>query len=153
MKIEFRPATADDLELLLAWRSHPEVYHHFSEQDEPLVWENHLEWWQSRENRRDWIIVINTAEQWRDVGSVSVADLETETPEVGVYVGEITSWGNGIATDALNFITDWLREQNYAEARAKIAKDNEASQNLFEKVGFERISSTEESEGEYLIDL
>lgn len=153
MTTEFRPVTTDDLELLLAWRSHPELYNHFSRQDDPLTWKDHFEWWQSRENRRDWIIVINSDERWRDVGSVYATELDTETPEVGVYVGEITSWGNGIATDGLNFIIDWLGEHNYSKARAKIADANEPSQNLFQKVGFERVGPAGEDEGEYIIDL
>lgn len=52
MQVEYRPATVDDLELMLAWRSQPQLYENFYEQDEPIEWEGHSKWWDSREDRR-----------------------------------------------------------------------------------------------------
>ena len=153
MQMEFRPATADDLELMLAWRSHPKVYRHFYEQDEPLEWKEHLNWWESREHRRDWIITIREGDEWRDVGNLNISDLDSEAPEVGVYIGELTLWGKGTATEALNFAVDWLRRRGYSTARARILDDNGPSKGVFEKVGFQRIGDARENESEYEMHL
>ncbi|MFB6185248.1 MAG: hypothetical protein ABEI86_00060, partial [Halobacteriaceae archaeon] len=56
--VDLRPATYDDLSLMLAWRSHPELYKWFGEQDGPLIWKNHVEWFLNRPPERiDWIII------------------------------------------------------------------------------------------------
>jgi RimJ/RimL family protein N-acetyltransferase len=153
MKVEYRPATADDLELLMAWRSHPELYRRFYLQDEALEWEEHANWWASREHRRDWIITINTDGRWRDVGNVNLSELDSDAPEVGVFVGEITAWGNGIATDAVEFAVDWLREHEYAAAKARILDDNDGSKRVFESVGFRRTGEARDNESEYRLSL
>jgi RimJ/RimL family protein N-acetyltransferase len=152
MEIEYRPATEGDLELLMAWRSHPELYQHFYEQDEELSWDDHLEWWNSRTDRRDWIISIREDSRWRDVGVIALSDL-SGTPEVHVWIGEVPLWGNGIATDAVQFAVSWLRKREYSKAFARILDQNGSSQHLFEKVGFERTGPAREGESRYEISL
>lgn len=143
MDIEFRRATHDDLELLLAWRNHPKVYEQFAEQTGEIGWHEHVEWWESRTDRNDWMIAIREeGERLRDVGSVNITDTDEKRPEVGVYVGEVTLWGNGIATAALEFTVEWMSEQSYSGARATILEGNTASQRLFEKVGFTRVAES-----------
>lgn len=153
MDIEYRPATEDDLEILLAWRSHPNLYENFYIQDGPLRWEEHVEWWFDRENRRDWIITVNTDDRWRDVGNLNISDLDTESPEIGIFVGETTLWGNGVATAAVEHAVDWLRERGYTHARSRILDDNEGSKRTFRKVGFERVGNAREQESEYELRL
>jgi RimJ/RimL family protein N-acetyltransferase len=80
-----------------------------------------------------------------------VVDLNSERPEVGIYVGEVTLWGRGIASEAIEFAVDWIRERGYTGARARIDDDNEGSQQAFEKVGFRRTGDARENESEYRI--
>lgn len=136
MDIAYRPATEGDLELMLAWRSNPEIYRNLYSQDQPLEWGDHIEWWESRVNQRDWIIMIHDRDRWRSIGVVNLTDLDTDLPELGVWIGEVSLWGNGLATEAIEFAIDWLREQDYTEARARILDQNEASKRVFEKNGF-----------------
>lgn len=153
MEVEFRPATEGDLELLLAWRSHPDVYENFYVQSGPLDWDEHVSWWNSRSARRDWIITVNEDGRWRDVGIVNVSDLDTNFPKVGVYVGEVTLWGRGVASDAVEFAVEWLKSEEYSAAKARILDQAEASRRVFEKAGFERVGEARECEGEYRLDL
>jgi RimJ/RimL family protein N-acetyltransferase len=153
MEVECRPATEGDLELLLTWRSHPELHKNFYIQDEPIKWETHIDWWASRENRRDWIICLNEDDRWRDVGSVNVSGLDTDIPEVGVYVGEVTAYGNGIASSAVEFAVEWLRGRDYTGAQARILDDNKGSQRVFEKCGFQHAGNAHEAESKYLIQF
>lgn len=150
MDIEFRPATESDLELMMAWRSHPDLYENFYIQDGELDWETHINWWNSRDDRRDWIVVINENERWRDVGNINLSNLDSERPEVGIYVGEISAWGKGVATESVEFVLSWLHREGYQEAKARILEYNEASQRVFEKVGFEHVGPARENEREYV---
>lgn len=149
MDIEYRPATECDLELLLAWRSHPKLYENFYLQEGPLDWETHKEWWESREHRRDWIIIVNSEKRWRGVGSVNVTNLDTDVPEIGIYVGEITLWGNGVASDAVEFAVNWTRSQGYSAVKARVLEHNEASRQVFENLGFRKVGAARGNEFEY----
>lgn len=148
MKVDFRPVTQDDLELLIAWRSHPEVYAEF-DQDGPLKWESYHERWQSVTDHRDWIILVRESDHWRDVGVVEAYDLDSNTPEVAVYIGEIPLWGNGIGTEAVSFVVEWLSDWDYSGARARINETNIASRRVFEKLGFHSVDQTDDGEHEY----
>jgi RimJ/RimL family protein N-acetyltransferase len=125
-----------DLELLLAWRSNPDVYNHFRNQNEPLEWEEHREWFGDRPaDRADYIIIY----EGRRVGSVFV-DADRH---VGVFVGETALWGRGIGSRAVTWICETHDEGAlYAEIRA--ANDN--SIEMFERCGFEPLNT----EGDWL---
>jgi RimJ/RimL family protein N-acetyltransferase len=127
-----RPLDRDDLELVLAWRSNPEIYEHFRRQDGPLEWEEHVSWFESRpEARFDYVVRYTD----RRVGSVNL----TETDEVGIYLGDVSARGRGVATWALRWVCDRFdtREPLWAE----IHRENERSRALFERCGFERVGS------------
>lgn len=124
--LTYRPLQLNDLELVLAWRSNPEVYEHFRKQSGPLAWENHLSWFASRPSGRcDYIIEF----KGRRVGSVNI----DPDSYVGVYVGETDLWGEGIGSAAVNWICQHHpREEFYAE----IHEENTESRYLFEDCGF-----------------
>ena len=129
-------ATKDDLELLLAWRSHPEIYRQFRIQQGPLMWEDHVKFWNSRTNRADLIIHYKGDDGWRKVGSVNISGLSGDSPEIGVFVGEITLMGKGIGKHSVRLALNWLEEKGYSSAIANISQDNEASHRLFTSLGF-----------------
>lgn len=146
----YRPLTAADLELLMAWRSHPVIYQGFYIQDGPLAWAEHREWFRSRpDTRRDWIIQVRDEDRWRDVGSVNLTGLDGDAPEVGVLVGEVTAHGQGIGRHAVGWAVGWLRDREYPGASARILDRNAASRRVFEAVGFERVGDARDGESAY----
>jgi ribosomal-protein-alanine N-acetyltransferase len=134
--LRLTPVTEDDYELLMAWRSHPDVYKHFSQQSGPLVWEEHYRFWNSRQDRIDWIINYNDGIRDRKVGSINVASLSSESPEIGIFIGEVTLMGKGIGKAALGLVLEWLEREGYDRACAHISKQNTTSQRLFSSHGF-----------------
>lgn len=123
------PMEAEDLELVLAWRSNPKIYRHFRRQDAPLKWESHLLWYESRSaDRHDFIIQY----EGRRVGVVSI----TATDQISIYVGDFSAQGNGVATAAL----EWLckRFESRSPLFAEIHQDNDSSRRLFEGCGFQQ---------------
>ena len=133
--IELRPVSDEDLELLMAWRSHPEIYRYFVQQDGPLVWDGHFHFWKSRRDRIDFIICVKGKPRMRKVGSVNVSCL-SGIPEIGVFIGEITLMGKGIGTKSVRMVLDWLRSHDYKKITAQISKDNGPSLRLFSNLGF-----------------
>jgi RimJ/RimL family protein N-acetyltransferase len=133
--VEFAPMRRDDLELVLAWRSNPEIYRHFDEQDAPLAWEDHRRWFETRdEDRHDFVVSFGG----RRVGVVSLG----ADSSVSVYLGDTSARGNGVATSAIK----WLCER-FADRTPLIAavhSENTASKRLFERCGFERSDGQEE---------
>ena len=152
-QVSLREATDNDLELMMAWRSNPVLYRHFNSQGEALKWEEHYHWWKSRRNRRDWIIVLHEGERTRDVGSVNVSSLDTNNPQVGVYIGETELWGRGIARHSVSLAVEWLSDNGYRKARASVAKDNVASLKVFEVLGFKRVGEGREGQWMYEVEL
>jgi RimJ/RimL family protein N-acetyltransferase len=122
--------TDDDLELVLAWRSNPEVYQHFREQNKPLSWEDHVEWFKSRNSDRlDFVIEFDG----RRVGVISL----NADDEVSIYLGDISARGNGVATAAVEWISERFFERTpiYAE----VHEDNKRSKHLFKRCGFKHL--------------
>lgn len=133
----FREIEEDDLELLLAWRNHPKVYRHSTQQDSLLTWDEHYSWYHSREDRKDWIIVYDNGEYKRDIGSLSLKNTGDERPEIGIYIGEVTLHGQGLGTEALEEGLKLIEELGYETLKAEISKENKGSIALFKKMGFE----------------
>jgi RimJ/RimL family protein N-acetyltransferase len=134
--VSLREAEEDDLELLMAWRSNPMVYQHFTIQNQPLTWEEHLRWWLTRKHRRDWMVLLNDGGRVRSVGSANASRLNEQVPEVGLYIGESTLWGKGVGRDALTQVLIRLARDGYSHCWAGIQAGNDRSRRLFERLGF-----------------
>jgi RimJ/RimL family protein N-acetyltransferase len=135
--ISVSPLDKNDLELVLAWRSNPEIYRHFRKQNDPLDWDEHVKWFESRTpSRYDFIIHYNG----RRVGVVNIGS----DNDVGIYLGDCSARGRGIATNALNWLCE--RFDDRRPLIAEIHESNEASQRLFRRCGFEEA----QKEGEWI---
>ncbi|MHA1934349.1 MAG: GNAT family N-acetyltransferase [Candidatus Thorarchaeota archaeon] len=143
-RIHLKPVLEEDLEILMAWRSHPDVYQYFSNQTGPLTWEEHILFWNSRVDRIDWIIHLDDGTRVRKVGSVNVSQLSERVPEVGIFIGEITLMRKNIATSALKLVIEWLKARGYSAVVANIQRNNYASQKLFTKTGFRLMTENDD---------
>ena len=134
MTILLRSATRDDYELLMAWRSDPEIYQGFYSQGKSLVWEEHIKWMESRnQDWRTFIVVYNG----RRVGVVTVGQLDHWNPEIGYYIGEKSLWGHGVGKEVVQAALDWLRNRGYKYCHTTVLKTNKRSVRLLENLGFE----------------
>lgn len=151
MKVSLRSATDRDLELMMAWRSSPLVFQGFYTQRQPLEWDEHVGWWFSR--NKDWrTFIIEYA--GRDVGTVTIGNLDHWCPELGVMIGETTLWGRGIGTAAIEEAIKWLREYAISypyivACRTTIKDSNIASKKLFLKCDFKWMAVARSGESWY----
>jgi len=152
--IFLRQATSADLALIMSWRSNPLIYQGFFYQDKPLTWEEHYNWWRNR--NRDWrefIIVLVEDNFMRDVGVVTIGQLDNWNPEIGYYVGEVSLWNKGIGTEAVKLGCDWLRDKGYEYAHTTIKASNKESIKLIKKLGFKYACQARKGELRYECQL
>lgn len=136
--IRMTPVEQNDLELMLAWRSNPEIYRYFRQQEGPLDWEDHVAWFNSRaDDRYDFVIHY----EGRRVGIVTIDGDDM----VGIYIGDFSARGNGIATQAIKWLCDRFKER--VPLFAEINKGNDSSKRLFRRCGFQQ----DDEDGEWLI--
>lgn len=138
-----REATPDDYELMLAWRSDPDIYQGFYQQTEPLKWEEHIEWLNSRNN--DWrtYMVVNDN---RRIGVVTIGQLDHWSPEVGYYIGEKSLWGRGYGTEAVGLGLEAVKGFGRVNCHTTVLKNNKASLALLVRLGFSILGDAREGE-------
>ncbi|MBM3941033.1 MAG: GNAT family N-acetyltransferase [SAR202 cluster bacterium] len=142
LEITCRSMQESDLPLMLAWRLNPKVGAGLTPGKQAPTWDEHRSWWRRREGRVDWIIEAETDDFGkRPVGSVN-ARLGGLEPEIGVFVGETTLWGRGVARAAIDQLCAWLAAQGHVAVVATIAKSNERSRRLLQGCGFARVQAT-----------
>ena len=126
-QVHMSPISREDLELILAWRSHPEIYRHFRNQSEPLTWSEHLSWFESRDATQEDFLMHYGG---RRVGVVGL----NPSSEITIYIGDFSARGEGVATAAIN----WLKHRftDRTPLIAEVHTENEPSQRLFQKCGF-----------------
>ena len=152
MIVILREATSNDLELVLAWRNNPLIWqglYQQSRENRPLTWEEHYNWWHSRYNWKTFIIQLNDNITTRDIGYISISQLDYWSPEIGLSIGETTLWGRGIGKQALTLGTQWVREKGYKYTSTTILDNNERSKALFLSLGYERIAGARPEESLY----
>ena len=143
MRVSLCEATQSDWELMLAWRSNPDLYQGFYTQDKPLTWDEHIKWIESR--NKDWRTFIILYEG-RRVGIVTVANLDHWAPEVGFYVGEKNLWGKGIGKEAVGLGLEYIKSYDRDYARTTILNNNYRSIRLIKSLGFEYLGPAREGE-------
>ena len=140
MKVSLREASDNDLELLLAWGTHPQVTRFLPSRPPALTWELHRAWFKTRQHRMDWLIMVDDGKtRPRAVGEVHIRDLNTPAPEIGLYIGEVDLWGKGIGRQALELAMEWAWAHGVKKLQAVIHPRNRRSLHLFSTIGYQKI--------------
>ena len=141
--LELKLATDNDLELVMAWRSNPDIYAGFYTQKKPLEWGEHIRWWRSRNHDwREFIIWLDT----RRIGVVSIGQLDHWSPEIGYFIGETSLWHQGYGKEAVKLTLAWLKEYGKEYCHTTVLKHNSHSISLLISLGFEVLGKAREGE-------
>jgi RimJ/RimL family protein N-acetyltransferase len=150
--IYLREPTVQDLELLMAWRSNPLIYKtDVAGFGKPPMWKELLDWVASyydtkREaSRLHMIIVVDPqgpAYFWRGraVGYVLIRDWDSEIPEIGGAIGEVSLWGNDIIGEAYKLGTDIMKNRDVKKVKALTLNHNKGVENFLKNYGFTEAS-------------
>jgi len=153
--IYLRLAHYGDLPLIMAWRSNPLNWHGFFTQKEPLEWKEHLSWYSNRnQGWRELIITLVEDSIPRDIGLITIGQLDHWSPEIGVIIGETSLWNKGYGTEAINLALNWLREyskehRHVVGSHSTILDNNKPSIKAFKKCGFKYLGKAREGESWY----
>ncbi len=128
-RIRISSLSRQDLELVLAWRSHPSIYQYFRNQTGPLSWEEHIAWFESREPTQ-YDFIIHYCER-----RVGVIGLNTDN-EITIYIGDFSARNEGIATAVINWLIE--RFDTRTPLIAEVHDDNIASKQLFRRCDFNK---------------
>lgn len=140
--INLRALEPDDVELLYHWENDTAVWR-VSNTHAPLskfmlanyIKSTNSDIWESKQLR----LVIETVEG-KPVGTVELFDFDPyhSRAGVGIMVYETSERGKGIATQTLELLIAYaLNELGLTQLYANIAQSNQASIQLFTKLGFE----------------
>lgn len=136
MKLHFRNIKEDDLEMILAWRTNPEVTRYmFTDPD--LSLEKQRRWFEriaADPTRLDWIINADS----EDVGLVSLVRIDDVNRRCGVghYLGAPNARGKGIGKavelNILAYVFETLKLNKFC---AEVLAFNEKAIRLHQKCG------------------
>lgn len=139
MTLRLRDVNTGDLELLMAWRSNPEIYRYFR-QERPPTWGEHLEFWNRAlfgKERKDYMILFG--EKWnqlRRIGTCNLSNLESDSPEYGLLIGEVGLHGKGIGDSVTMLCMEEAKKLGKSYISARVHHGNVASRRMFEKCEF-----------------
>ena len=155
MQVYLRKVEEADLELLLAWAHIPEIWKYLptTRQKEKLLWWDHWRWWKHREDRIEYMITVNDGLTGRRRVGVVHYVIVDPFPEVGLYIGETTLWGEQVGKDALMMLLEKLAPPMYLKVRAVIHPKNKRSIRLFTGLGFHKIEKGRKGQDTYEFDF
>ena len=151
--IYLREATENDMALVLNWRNNPLVWASTYTQKEPISWQNHKIWWQSRQDHKMLMVVLVEDNFARDVGFLSISPLQYWSPEIGIIIGEVSLWNKGIGTEAFSLACEWLKERNYKWTSTTVLDTNLRMIAILRTLGFKRICGAREGESRYAKEI
>ena len=142
-KIRLRPIERDDLPRYVEWFGDQKVRRHL------LIWlpfslaqeERWFENLQGRlERQEDVLLAIDTIDGVH-IGNVGLhaIDWKNRSAELGIVIGEKSTWGQGYGTDAVRTMLNLaFREMNLHRVFLRVDADNARGIRCYEKVGFQR---------------
>jgi UDP-2,4-diacetamido-2,4,6-trideoxy-beta-L-altropyranose hydrolase len=139
-KYRLEKAMKDDIELVYQWQCHPET-RKYALNSEPPSWEGHDKWMQNKiENRyQDYFYLVKNIEFNKRVGVVRLDRISDGEYLISIFVAP-DFHGKGVGLFAVK-ILNILHPQ--ITIRATVLEENKASQQLFKKAKYHKVSADE----------
>lgn len=137
--IELRPITLDDTPLIVKWRNNPKVMKNFIFQG-IFTEETHNHWMNTKVASGEVIqYIIEEKISGKSIGSVYLRDinLEYESAEFGIFIGEDDARGRGYGTEATKlFVESMFQKLQLHRIFLRVLDRNESAWKSYEKAGF-----------------
>ena len=128
----------EHIELIFKWRNKSFI-RAVMYNSEPIVWENHVAWFQSvLESDTKYLKILYYNQIPYGVANFALKDLESNVGEWGFYIGEQNApkgMGTALAYKMLGFL---FEEANVRKVCAEVIDFNERSIHFHGKVGFQQ---------------
>ena len=119
------------------WRNDPEVFKFTGNTyDHEITIESELKWIRKViANPNDYRCAILVDGVY--VGNIYLTDIDKETAEYHIFIGNKDYWGKGVAKQASCLLLDYaFNKLNLESVHLSVRKENNAAVKLYEKLGF-----------------
>ena len=140
-RLTFRGITDKDAELIVEWRSDPDVYRYFKNPHK-ISLEEHLNWYKNsylnNDSRYDWMCI--ESESGDRVGVFGIV-IDGDTAEVNYLLSPVAQH-KGYATEGVMCLAGYaVAKWSVKKVIAEIHNDNKPSIALVERLGFSEIGT------------
>lgn len=146
-RVYLRPIRKTDLDMLNNWKNDEEVYRYLGGGFRPISQDQQEKWLDNMidltGNDRRFMI---SAQEGKTVGMAGLYNIDwiNRTCEIGVYIGELESRGNGYASEACDLLEEYAFSLlNLRKIKLKVVSDNEKALKMWQKLGYSQV-------GEYM---
>ena len=139
-KVNLRPITMDDTELIVNWRNEESVRKYFIFRDD-FTNEMHNKWMKTKVETGEVVqYIIEDADNNMPVGSVYFRDIDKKnrTAEFGIFIGEEKARGKGLGTEATRaFVEYGFKKIKLHRIMLRVLEENKRAIKSYLNVGFE----------------
>jgi len=136
-RLRLRPVRLEDCQLLWQWSNEP-VVRSASFNTQPIAWEEHIEWFNSKLNNPAWYCYIVLNDKGLPVGLVRTDTIGNEA-EISISIGSDFR-GQGFGAEALRLASERLfRDTDVKRINAYIKQENTASILAFTEANYKEI--------------
>ncbi|NLK29173.1 MAG: GNAT family N-acetyltransferase [Clostridiales bacterium] len=142
-KVYLRPILKSDLEYLNKWKNDEGVYRFLGGGFMPISIDQQEKWLDSMidltGNNKRFIICDR---QDSPIGMIGLYDINWihRTCEIGIYIGDKSSYGNGYGKEACILLEDFARDYlNIRKIKLNVVIDNEAAYNMWNVLGYKKV--------------
>jgi spore coat polysaccharide biosynthesis predicted glycosyltransferase SpsG/RimJ/RimL family protein N-acetyltransferase len=133
-RINLRPLKITDTPTIIRWRNDVEIKKWMINQDS-ISKESHIDWFNSRKNRFDFIIEENKSK--KPIGTLNLKLTSKFEAELGKLIGENFFLGKGYANESSNLLINFAFNNLYLKKLFVYTKTtNQKNINLNKKLGF-----------------
>jgi len=133
-RLRLRPVRPEDCQLLWHWSNEP-IVRAASFNTEPIAWEEHIEWFNSKLNNPDWYCYILNNEKGLPIGQVRV-DTRGYEAEISINISS-DFHGYGYGAEAIHLASEQLFRDTVVKCiNAYIKQENTASILAFTKANY-----------------
>lgn len=135
-RLTYRGINSDDADLIVAWRSDPDIYKYLF-RGRPLSLNEHLEWYSSYkedDTRYDFMIFDQDG---KPIGTVGLTDIDGDKCDIAYMIGDSSARGKGYAKEAIRAVSNLAFASGIKVIYARVLPFNNASIRTALSCGFE----------------
>ena len=142
-RLLLRPLTEADLTpTYVAWLNDPTVNAFLETRFWPQTLQSVRIYWQQHHGDASspWWAICRRDQQCRHIGNIKLGPIHPIhcRADISLFIGDRTSWGQGLATEAIALVRDWaFLELKLDKLSAGLYAANQGSRHAFEKCGFQ----------------